>query len=92
MRVLVALLLAAFLLVPLIPAYAARGNSFSADLTLLDLGADLHGAYVSSEDWMLLAGNLTLENVEVGGAEEGEEDSDSDSDGESGGGEGAEGW
>jgi hypothetical protein len=35
---------------------------------------------------------LTLENVEAGGAEEGEEDSDSDSDGENGGEEDAEGW
>ena len=42
MKVLVALLLVAVLLAPLIPADAARGNSFSADLTLLGLGTDLH--------------------------------------------------
>jgi hypothetical protein len=35
---------------------------------------------------------LTLENVEAGGAEEGEDGSDPDSDGESGGEEDAEGW
>jgi hypothetical protein len=56
MKALMALLLAAVLLVLTIPAEAARGNSFSADLTLLGLGTDLHGAYVSSEGWMLLAG------------------------------------
>jgi hypothetical protein len=56
MRALIALLLAAVLLVLLIPADAVRGNSFSADLTLLGLGTDLHGAYVSNEGWMLLAG------------------------------------
>jgi photosystem II stability/assembly factor-like uncharacterized protein len=52
----VALLVTAFLLVLMIPADAARGNSFSADLTLLGLGTDLHGTYVSNEGWMLLAG------------------------------------
>jgi hypothetical protein len=56
MRAPIALLLAAVLLVLLIPVDAARGNSFSADLTLLGLGADLHGTYVSSEGWMLLVG------------------------------------
>jgi hypothetical protein len=35
---------------------------------------------------------LTLENIEAGGAEEGEEGSGSDSEGESGGEEDAEGW
>jgi photosystem II stability/assembly factor-like uncharacterized protein len=56
MKAPLALLLAVVLLVLLIPADAVRGSSFSADLTLLGLGADLHGVYVSSEGWMLLAG------------------------------------
>jgi hypothetical protein len=56
MKAPIALLLATVLLVLMIPADAARGNSFSADLTLLGLGTDLHGAYVSNEGWMLLAG------------------------------------
>ena len=55
MRVLTAILLAVLLLILMTPAKAG-GNSFSADLTLLGLGTDLHGAYVSNEGWMLLAG------------------------------------
>jgi hypothetical protein len=56
MKALITLLLAVVLLVLMTPVDAARGNSFSADLTLLGLGADLHGAYMSNEGWMLLAG------------------------------------